>query len=230
MNCDHVFDMLTRGPFPSGDPQDESVELHLQACHECRQLAEALQPAVDLFREVIGPEEGSGLPGYRGALLRGNAVCLNGSPAGSLIGRVIARNEPPRPSRSPSVRGWRVSRTSCSWAAAVALLCGVAVLIGQGWEHRRIALAAAGQPLAGQPGAEAGAESPRSGPSLTLDHVQIASLERLELPELCIPTGLAGRAEYHCCTRCHSAAQPQRRRLASVAAMLAACTVCHRAS
>jgi hypothetical protein len=28
MNCDQVFDVLTRGPFPTGEPSDEPVEHH----------------------------------------------------------------------------------------------------------------------------------------------------------------------------------------------------------
>src|SRR6478609_4205974 len=70
INCDHVFEILTRGPFPSGDPQDAAVEMHLLACHECRELAEALRPAVDLFHESIPVGEQEELPGYRGALCR----------------------------------------------------------------------------------------------------------------------------------------------------------------
>ena len=57
MNCDHVFDILTRAPFPTGDDTDPDVEHHLRACHGCRQLAEALRPAVDLFHESISPDE-----------------------------------------------------------------------------------------------------------------------------------------------------------------------------
>ena len=29
MTCDDVFDILTRGPFPSGAAEDESVQRHL---------------------------------------------------------------------------------------------------------------------------------------------------------------------------------------------------------
>jgi len=66
MTCDDVFDVLTRGPFPSGSADDEHVERHLVGCHECRRLATALRPAVELFQEAIDPEESYGLPGYRG--------------------------------------------------------------------------------------------------------------------------------------------------------------------
>ena len=66
MTCDDVFDVLTRGPFPSGAADDEQVERHLARCSECRRLATALRPAVELFQEAIEPDESCGLPGYRG--------------------------------------------------------------------------------------------------------------------------------------------------------------------
>lgn len=68
MNCDQVFDILTRGPFPTGHPSDLEVEMHLHACGGCRRLADALRPAVELFEEAVGPEESRGLPGYWGLL------------------------------------------------------------------------------------------------------------------------------------------------------------------
>ncbi|HVU87819.1 MAG TPA: hypothetical protein VHD36_10900 [Pirellulales bacterium] len=67
MTCDDVFDILTRGPFPSGAADDDDqVERHLARCAECRRLATALRPAVELFQESIEPDETSALPGYRG--------------------------------------------------------------------------------------------------------------------------------------------------------------------
>jgi len=68
LNCDQVFEVLTRGPFPTGEPQDEAVERHLRACHECRQLAEALRPAVALMHEAVSSEEAEQLPEYQGSL------------------------------------------------------------------------------------------------------------------------------------------------------------------
>jgi hypothetical protein len=64
MNCDQVFDVLTRGPFPTGTACDTPVEAHLRVCPECRQLAEALRPALELFQESISPVERRDLPGY----------------------------------------------------------------------------------------------------------------------------------------------------------------------
>ncbi len=66
MNCDHVFDVLTRGPFPTGASSDASVERHLGCCADCRRLAIALRPAVELFEEAVRPEESRGLPSYWG--------------------------------------------------------------------------------------------------------------------------------------------------------------------
>ncbi len=64
MNCDQVFDILTRGPFPTGTSCDVHVEAHLSECPECHRLAEALRPAVELFQEAVDPEESRDLPGY----------------------------------------------------------------------------------------------------------------------------------------------------------------------
>lgn len=66
IHCDEVFDILTRGPFPSGHESDPAVEHHLRCCHDCRQLAEALRPAVELFHESLADDEAAHLPGYQG--------------------------------------------------------------------------------------------------------------------------------------------------------------------
>lgn len=64
--CDEVFEILTRGPFPTGAPSDGIVESHLKQCAGCRELAEALRPAVELFQEAVTPEESRTLPSYLG--------------------------------------------------------------------------------------------------------------------------------------------------------------------
>jgi hypothetical protein len=66
MDCDHVFMILTRGPFPTGEPWDEDVESHLEYCGDCWRLAEALRPAIEVFQEAVPPAEGRDLPGYWG--------------------------------------------------------------------------------------------------------------------------------------------------------------------
>jgi hypothetical protein len=66
MDCDQVFMILTRGPFPTGEAWDEQVEAHLETCAECWRLAEALRPALEVFQEAIPPAESRELPGYWG--------------------------------------------------------------------------------------------------------------------------------------------------------------------
>ncbi len=66
MDCDQVFMILTRGPFPTGEAWDEQVEAHLESCLECWRLAEALRPALEVFQEAIPPAESRELPGYWG--------------------------------------------------------------------------------------------------------------------------------------------------------------------
>jgi hypothetical protein len=66
MDCDRVFMILTRGPFPTGEPWDEQVELHLESCADCWRLAEALRPALEVFQEAVPASESRDLPGYWG--------------------------------------------------------------------------------------------------------------------------------------------------------------------
>src|SRR6185295_13762523 len=66
MDCNQVFMILTRGPFPTGEPWDEEVETHLETCADCWRLAEALRPALEVFQEAVPPAESRDLPGYWG--------------------------------------------------------------------------------------------------------------------------------------------------------------------
>jgi hypothetical protein len=66
MDCDQVFMILTRGPFPTGESWDEDVETHLETCGGCWRIAEALRPALEVFQEAVPPAEGRDLPGYWG--------------------------------------------------------------------------------------------------------------------------------------------------------------------
>jgi hypothetical protein len=66
MDCDQVFMILTRGPFPTGEAWDEEVEAHLETCADCWRLADALRPALEVFQEAVPPAEGRDLPGYWG--------------------------------------------------------------------------------------------------------------------------------------------------------------------
>jgi hypothetical protein len=74
MDCDQVFMILTRGPFPTGEAWDEQVESHLETCADCWRLAEALRPALEIFQEAVPPSEGRDLPGYWGDARPASAV------------------------------------------------------------------------------------------------------------------------------------------------------------
>lgn len=152
MNCDRVFEILTRGPFPSGDPADPQVERHLLLCHECRLLAEALRPAVELLHECVEPEESRQLPGYRGMLDHGwpehpvreprvAAADMKLSPwlREDLASMPRPGERPGRPAdvvpaetSEPSGRGWWTLTTA---ALAAGLL--LALLLGLAWDARR---------------------------------------------------------------------------------------------
>lgn len=137
LDCDDVFDRLTRGPFPSGATDDAAVESHLCACHECRELAEALRPAVNLLHEAYDAEvPDESLPAYRGA----GPAALACPPA-----RLPACLTP---TRARSTKEW-----SLGWQLVAASLIGVAIgsLAATGWlssQQNSPATASAGGPQA----------------------------------------------------------------------------------
>ncbi len=88
MECDHVFVVLTAGPFPAGRPSDAAVNRHLMACAECRRIAEALRPYDEQTHEALTARERAALPRYRGvsrpvttmAVVSPNGVAMAGNP------------------------------------------------------------------------------------------------------------------------------------------------------
>jgi hypothetical protein len=59
MTCDEVFDVLTGQRGADGDHDRDVLLRHLGGCRSCRRLADALEPAVQLFRECAASEDGS---------------------------------------------------------------------------------------------------------------------------------------------------------------------------
>lgn len=128
MNCDQVFDILTRGPFPAGTGDDPAVETHLEGCPSCRRLATALQPALVLLHEALSDDEAAGLPGYWGRLLEADGGAeAEASPAGP-----SDANDGPETSSVASKRRaatfpapwlrWATGTTAATLAAACVLL------------------------------------------------------------------------------------------------------------
>ncbi len=239
MNCDQIFDVLTRGPFPTGDASDASVEHHLRACHECRALAEALQPAVELLHEAISPDEASGLPEYQGALARWDdrvAALLASRPA-------IASRPTPLSARRLSSEFERRASSAATYARFTAALVLFVALGSLVWG----VLATTGSPIA------------RSGATpARLDQAGLLTLASLNLPAECFPRELlnpkgsgvfGGRASsmmeesippktpdplaainqnaLRCCTECHNAASANRAVLGGVATLHRSCRACH---
>ncbi|MCA9247889.1 MAG: hypothetical protein KDA42_12255 [Planctomycetales bacterium] len=99
MNCDHVFSILTRGPFPSGDATDRFVEAHLLHCESCRELAEALRPSPEYGPESVTNEESWELPVYWSQ--HGDPVLTTSdgmtATARAAVRRMVRRNRPGRP-------------------------------------------------------------------------------------------------------------------------------------
>jgi hypothetical protein len=223
MNCDQVFDVLTRGPFPTGDAGDASVEHHLRACHECRSLAEALQPAVELLHEAIAPGEASGLPEYQGALARlddrvttvlASRPALASRPTPLSVRRLANKVE----RRTSSVA------TYARFTAALVLFVALGSLV---WG----VLSTTKHPIA------RGDRMPAR-----LDQAGLVRLASLPMAAQCFPRELlpvAGAAAQpaapaailsdalRCCTECHNPASANRVVLGTVVTFTESCTACH---
>jgi len=217
MNCDCVFDILTRGPFPSGDHNDDqAVESHLSVCHECRQLAEALRPAVDLFHESVAAEEGRDLPGYHGVLCS--------QPARKISRSIQSAITKPKPAGKHYYASWISNRLAQfgvhRYLAAVVL--GIATgtlfwsLAGDGYNgsfNSKLPHLPAHSQLASalyQPGMQGQQD-----------------LAAMSLPQDCLR--LNQRDTFLCCTQCHSVANVNRPKLSanSITKVDLSCRACH---
>jgi hypothetical protein len=229
MNCDLVFEILTRGPFPSGEPTDASVELHLTRCHECRQLAEALRPAVELFHEALSEgEDARSLPGYYGAAgaEEAPAAILTAAARTSRWGR-----EPQQP--APRLRRWKrigpLGQMACGagLGAALCLLCAFLVTD-------------ASSPEGKASGVKESVATSVASRAASADDVRLV-LASLKLPLACFVSADAAQDSSAdgdparsakallCCTQCHNAREPGRPAVSAVALLQReACGACHR--
>lgn len=167
MNCDQVFDILTRGPFPTGGASDADVETHLSGCDECRQLAEALRPALELFQEAVGPEESRDLPGYWCAVAtdRTHPVVSYAASRQPRQAKLAARFTRPWLATSTAVTAWRM-------AAMLALGATLGTVIGS---RSAIDSRLIGLPPIDSVGAAVAASDDDDGPRLTVSqHSELA--------------------------------------------------------
>jgi hypothetical protein len=239
LNCDQVFDVLTRGPFPTGEPKDEAVEHHLRACHECRRLAEALRPAVALMHEAVTSDQAIDLPEYQGSLpVRGPArrrlsmVRLATAGAKAQAASCTAspvRGEPRRPQAISAVR----------FIAVSLLIAGLGLAGGMMFSPRGLEL------LAILPGALVPAPAAASVADGSPDAKGLLTLASLKLPIACVPLShrpisaeqaaeiaaaiASGSLDgLRCCTECHRAGLSQSKATKLVAIAQQNCQVCHR--
>jgi hypothetical protein len=231
--CDEVFDILTRGPFPTGAPSDGIVESHLTQCDGCRQLAEALRPAVELFQEAVTPEESRTLPAYWGE------SSSNLTPWLSI--EKIAPSQVAQRTRRAVRQGARTRRLSSlssislrpAARLAAALLLGMALAgllrqLGSAGDDFQLATVAPGE---------------AEGKTRWLLAERGAHwFERNKLSEHCIaeasgprlvaaPGGnrsAVGSIELACCSSCHVASGSVRRMTSrSTSTLVTACRACH---
>jgi len=233
INCDQVFEVLTRGPFPTGSADDEAVERHLRACHDCRQLAEALRPAVALMHEAVAADQAVDLPEYQGALpwTRPQRRRLS-------VVRLAKPPEPKRPAATPMPPAppIRVERRQPQWLSAGRLIAASLLIAGLGFWF--------------------GGSLP--SPNLAISHVSIQpaaegvpsaqgllTLASLKLPAVCLPLTYQPRTQeravqiaaslsngsldsLHCCTECHHAGGNQASAVQLAAISQRNCQICHR--
>jgi len=202
LTCDDVFDVLTRTPFTSGSSDDEIAESHLAVCHECRQLAEALRPAIGLFCKAIAEEDDS-LPAYQGEL---SSVSV---PADRVFAQV------------PKSRSHAAARTCPSNRQELHFWPGMAACLA-------IVLLTAFVMFAPRSGPRT-AESGLSTSLLPVETRKGKLLAALELPSDCgtLLAPNAAAAKYDCCTKCHAVDKKVASSSRAILKSSVACVVCH---
>lgn len=226
IQCDEVFDILTRGPFPTGAPSDGIVELHLAQCESCRQLAEALRPALELFQEAVTPEESRTLPSYWGESGSNLTPRLSVKSAGA--GRVAQR--------SPAVRR-RIRSPLPRWSLPPSARVAAAIVLGMALAGLLRRLGSDEIDSAARPAVAAvdrarwqRAEDPRHWFLQTKLSSECAAEVKGAMLETMAATSRGDQAPFRraCCTACHRAggAAGAAPALATVS-VVRACTVCH---
>lgn len=243
MQCDRVFMVLTQGPFPTGDPDDQALEDHLLSCESCRRFAIALQPTLDLFDEASWSEGKETLPAYWGRLISADEHPSLEETTSSVQTNVAnARIGGMRFGRSLASRGKKTKRNDprSRWPLAGAFVVGIVFcltslewLAGSSlWSERTTAGTAtrSGDPT--QNGrTELAGITPLANPTVCPKHdvqaddnasVGETSAEARTSQEI----ATAGQAK-ECCTKCHHADAPATLTSTQMAQVVQTCSECH---
>lgn len=226
MNCDQVFDILTRGPFPTGTACDSAVEAHLSECASCHQLAEALRPALELFQEAVDPEESRDLPGYWCAL-----VAQPRQPAVSCARDPELPRTAPRSLAKPAALPGLTALTAWRLAAMLALGLALGSLAASRWNgpvagtppREPVVLTVA--PAGEQPLSDAAARSEWAVlPAACLGHRPGTGPRHREHQDRLLAH--ADLSNVRCCSGCHNATSDKVPG-AATAKVARHCQVCH---
>ncbi len=150
MDCNQVFMVLTRAPFPTGGSVDAPVERHLLSCESCRQIAEAFRPCESQSHERLTIAQRRHLPRYRSevspVLARGDESIHRaylGNRSDTLNESVRPEAGPsttwgtafPRSANSPQVASFALApRLHGGWVWDVCTLGALAMVVGAvGW-------------------------------------------------------------------------------------------------
>ncbi|PQO31759.1 hypothetical protein [Blastopirellula marina] len=221
--CDDVFDVLTRGPFPTGQHEiDFPVQRHLTVCHSCRELAEALRPVTAVLAEGQQdvPDEATTLPVF---LAEAQAPCS------------CCVADQAEPKRTDPVRELRLPLIALALSLMVVLALSGSWLSARQTPSQGPALPV-GTLIADSPAGHSGMGE--AGFSLT--GCSLLAVDKLQQPA----TGEVDHANHqltqqfsaeHCCSQCHHAgksSQPAASKTFALKgpqmlALVSRCSLCH---
>lgn len=219
MNCDQVFDVLTQGPFPTGNPIDDRVERHIACCYECRQMAESLRPAVNLFHESISEMDQGRLPEYRGQIRMSTLATLP-----EVVETLIER---PRTQERVKFSSSRRSQSSF-WQQGICVIAASLVLV-------TLIVVGSGAISTSKSAPNPVAFTPRKPSNIQATESAVRSTARLSVAcfkndeATVTPSGSSQVVpeNMQCCTLCHNAANPSRPRIDTIAVLEKSCSGCH---
>lgn len=210
--------------------------MHLQCCHECRQLAEALRPAIGLVHESLDATARRDLPSFLGRRSNGkNRIPIaTKSALRRWRSPVSTPNGDARQPVSKGRQNHRVAARLAAWAFAsvvlIALAAGGAILISTDLPANDAGEVQGGSAYGGGYETEL-AKRHKSRPELQsfVESTSCPPLQDLTEAILAKESQSIAIASLSslCCTECHSTRQPALTKTAQLATVTRACGQCH---